>query len=64
MEEKDELASIKLELKCWESMFARKYKRKPTKVNCSSYFTFIKNQHCCYLIFNSFIHEMSVDFHF
>ena len=30
--DKDELAAIKMELKCWESMFARKYKRKPTKV--------------------------------
>lgn len=30
--EKDELTLIKMELKCWESMFARKYKRKPTKV--------------------------------
>lgn len=32
MDIKEELASIKVELKCWESMFARKYKRKPTKV--------------------------------
>eukprot|EP00111_Clytia_hemisphaerica_P004032 TCONS_00011547-protein len=31
MEVKEELASIKMELKCWESMFYRKYQRKPTK---------------------------------